>query len=326
MRSFAGLLLVLAVTVSGSLATPASAKEVRILSKEDKRGDVKLLKSKKISTTKKKSIDIDRASIVRLDNGRYRYKVRIKKIFKSKSWDQMVFFSSSVPGGKPTVYTSVNFKLRSSGGAYGWNSTTEESCKLKVRRSGRYAWVDVPPRCAAYDGDLVRVGTATGRYQSDENLYSSDAVRLGIFDAGSTRVLAVAADSDYEAVCQFVKMNYAAGDGTFALRCSPFDIDGRDSSRYVDDFRYYESDLAQVVTGKISANELTLDPEFGSGHIEEYQYFTKNGSFSDYFWDYRDFEKVQTRIPRVLTNSSSVTFTVHTDHDLFVDYYNRDSR
>lgn len=155
--------------------------DTTLLKRADKRGDVKLYKSNYISKTKKKSIDIQRASVIQLSNGKIRFKVRIKKIHKSKDWDQMVFFDSSIRGGDPTEYSSVSFKIRNSGGAAAYNSRTEKSCNLKVKRKGKAAWVDVPRRCAPWDGDTVNAGTATGHYQSDENLYSSDRLRLGTF-------------------------------------------------------------------------------------------------------------------------------------------------
>lgn len=323
MRPWLALLATTAVLLGGTSA-PAQAKDTTLLSKTDKRGDVSIYKGKKISKTKKKSIDIDRASIVRLSNGKYRYKVRIKKVYTSRKWDQMVFFDAV--GGSPRTYASVGFKTRNSGGAYASNSATEDTCRLAVKRKGREFWVDVPARCAAYDGDAVKVTTATGHYQSDAPLYSRDTLSLGRFNAGTNRVFAVPAGSTYEAVCQFAAMDYDAGNGTFALRCSPYDWEGRDSGRYVDDYRYYKSPLAHAVTGTIADNRLTLDPQFGSTTIDQYQYVIRSGGYSRYFDDYRDFERVQSLIPKVLTSSPWGTISVYTDHDLYVDYYYRETR
>lgn len=178
MRTLLGLAAALALTAA--TIGPASA-DTTILKKDDRRGDVKIHKPKFISKAKKKSIDIDRASIVQLDNGKFRYKVRIKKIHKSKKWDQMVFFHSLLKGGDPAEYTSVSFKIRNSGGAYGYDSQNEASCALKVKRKGRTTWVDVPRKCAPWDGDTVTVSTVTGHYQTDAPAYSSDKLRLGVF-------------------------------------------------------------------------------------------------------------------------------------------------
>ena len=183
MHKIVGLVLTLVLVVAGS-AVPASASaDVTLLAKSDKRGDVKLLKSKKISKAKKKSIDIDRAAVVLLGNGKFRYKVRLKKLHRSKKWDQMVFFISEDPRrtqyGYPVVNTSVSFKVRNSGGASGYDSVSGDVCSLKVKRKGRSVWVDVPEKCAPNEGDRVRVATATGHYQTDERPYSKDSLRLG---------------------------------------------------------------------------------------------------------------------------------------------------
>lgn len=324
MRVFLTLLTAVALVVGGTVAS-AQAKDTTLLNKADKRGDMKIYKNKHLSKAKKKSIDLERASITRLANGKYRYKVRIKKIYTSRKWDQMVFFDSSIVG-RATTYTSVGFKTRNSGGAYAYNSTTEDSCRLAVKRKGRDVWVDVPSRCAAYDGDVVKVNTAAGHYQSDAPLFSEDRLTLGRFNAGAAREFAVPAGSTYDAMCQITSMNYNAGEGDFTLRCSPYDIEGRDAARYVDDFRYYQSKLAHVVTGTIHSDELRLDSEFGGTVIEQYEYFTRTSSESNFFWDYHDFELVQSRIPKVLTTSSAGTIRVSTDHDLYVDYYYRETR
>lgn len=177
MRILIGLITALAL--AATTATPANAANATVLTKKDKRGDVKIYKSKKLSKTKKKSIDIYQASITKLSNGKYRYKVRIKKIHKSKKWDQIVYFGTFDSAGNEN--TSAWFKIRNSGGAQAYDSYRQVSCKITVKRSGRTAWVDVPYKCAPYNGDSVRLATIAGHYQSDAPKYSRDTVRLGTF-------------------------------------------------------------------------------------------------------------------------------------------------
>lgn len=168
------MVLVLLVLV----AAPAMAN-TSVLTKKDPKGDVTIYKPKFISKAKKKSIDIDKTSVVLLDNGKYRFKVWMKKLHTSKKWDQMVFFETSTADS--TELVSVDFKVRNSGGAYAYNSVTEELCSLKVKRKGRTVWVDVPARCAPADGQQLRLDTATGHYQTDAPIYSRDHVYVGAF-------------------------------------------------------------------------------------------------------------------------------------------------
>jgi hypothetical protein len=180
MRAHIGLALASVVLVSALPASAeASSAPTTIVSKTDKRGDVKILKSKAISKSKKKTIDIQRAAVQRLSNGKIRFKVRIKKIVRTKKWDQMVFFSGHNEDNGPYVYSSIGFKIRNSGGAYASQAVTDNVCTLKVRRSGRYAWVDVPRSCAPVAGEDLVVSTVTGHYQTDEDAYSSDQLKLG---------------------------------------------------------------------------------------------------------------------------------------------------
>src|SRR5690606_15692603 len=130
---------------------------------------------------KKRSIDMDRVSIVQLDSGRVRFKVRIRKIHRSRKRDQMVFLNSAVRGGDPAEYTSLGFRTRNSAGAYAHNSRTGETCSLRVERKRRTTWVDVPRRCAPWNGDTVDVSTVTGHFQPDATPYSMDRLRLGVF-------------------------------------------------------------------------------------------------------------------------------------------------
>lgn len=180
MRALLGFALpvIVLVTVLPAFAGPASATTT-IVSAKDKRGDVKILKSTVISKSKKETIDIDRASVRLLDNGKVRFKVRVKKIVLTKKWDQMVFFTGHNDDNGPYAYSSIGFKIRNSGGAYASQAVTENQCELKVRRSGRNVWVDVPRRCAPVTGEKLSAGTATGHYQTDEDSYSSDQLNLG---------------------------------------------------------------------------------------------------------------------------------------------------
>lgn len=176
------LTLVIALLFATVAAAPAYA-DTTVLAKNDKRGDVKLYKSKYLSKAKKKSIDIQRASIIQRSNGSMRFKVRIKKIKKSKKWDQMVFFSTSLPSDD-SQFVDIGFTIRRSKGAYAHNSTRGETCSLKVKRKGRTAWVDVPQRCTPSTGHRVLLTTYTGHFQTDAPPYSRDKLRLGTVKLG----------------------------------------------------------------------------------------------------------------------------------------------
>lgn len=178
MRTVLVAALFLGLMSSG--VSPATA-DTTILEKTDERGDVRLFEDTSISKRKKRSIDIDRASVVQLDSGRIRFKVRIRKIHRSKRWDQIVVFSSGVHGGGETQSNSVVFTTRNRRGAYAYDSRTDANCSLRVKRKRRTVWVDVPRRCAPSDGDTVDLGTITSRFRSDENAYSMDLLRLGVF-------------------------------------------------------------------------------------------------------------------------------------------------
>lgn len=159
------------------VATPADAASV-LVSKKDRSGDVTLYKPSLISTAQKKSIDIDKASVKALGNGKLRFTVRIKKLSTSRKWDQMAFFHAGPPGGDPQQ-VSITFKLRGSGGAYAYDSVSTQGCPLKVRRKGREAWVDVPRRCSPIAGKSLVLDTYAGHYQTDAPPYSHDRLRLG---------------------------------------------------------------------------------------------------------------------------------------------------
>jgi len=184
MRTLVGLVATLALTTV--TATSASASTEVLLLMKDKRGDVKIFKSKKISTTKKKSIDIESASLTKLSSGKYRYKVRIKKAYHSKKWEQVISFSSypiddmSLGSG-----TSVGFDTSARTTKAG-NERTSSFCSVKVHRKGRTFWVDVPRKCAPYSGDAVSVGTITAHYgKTFSGFYSSDELTLGVLNVPS---------------------------------------------------------------------------------------------------------------------------------------------
>lgn len=163
------------------LAAPANADST-VLTKRDPKGDVKIYTSKVISKADKKSIDIDKATIRRLGSGTYRFEVRLKRLSRSKSWDQMVTFDSGNGQSDPR-YGQVAFKVRSSAGASAYNSSTAAVCHLKVRRKGRSVRVDVPARCAPYGGQMIRVSAYTGYWQTDAPLFSRDRLKMGRFAA-----------------------------------------------------------------------------------------------------------------------------------------------
>jgi hypothetical protein len=161
------------------LAAPANADST-VLTKRDPKGDVKIYKSKTISKADKKSIDIDKATIKLRDSGKYRFEVRLKRLSRAKTWDQMVTFDGG-DGQSDPRYVQVAFKVRTSAGASAYNVSTEASCNLKVRRKGRSVWVDVPARCAPYGGQVIRVNAYTGYWQTDAPLFSRDRLNIGRF-------------------------------------------------------------------------------------------------------------------------------------------------
>lgn len=177
MRSASKPLLALVIVVL--LAAPASADST-VLTKRDPKGDVRTYKSKTISKTDKKSIDIDKATIKLLDSGKYRFEVRLKKISRSKKWDQMVTFDSGNGPSDPR-YGQVAFKVRTNTGASAYHHSSGANCKLKVRRNGRSVWVDVPSRCGPYDGQMVRVKAYAGYWQTDAPHFSRDRLNMGRF-------------------------------------------------------------------------------------------------------------------------------------------------
>lgn len=170
LRLFVGLVLVVLA------AAPAHAAST-VLTKKDRAGDVTLYRPDFISTSQKKSIDIDRASVRALGNGKLRFTVRIKKVHKTRKWDQMVFFRSGFAGNPRQV--EITFKIRGSAGAYAFDSATAQGCPLQVRRKGREASVDVPRRCGPTLGQSLTLDTYTGHYQTDAPPYSHDRLRLG---------------------------------------------------------------------------------------------------------------------------------------------------
>jgi hypothetical protein len=103
-----------------------------VLTKRDPKDDVKIYKSKTISKTNKMSIDIDEATIKLLDSGKYRFEVRLKKLSRSKKWDQMITFDSG-DGQSDPRYVQVAFEVRSSEGASAYNVSTERAA---ISRSG----------------------------------------------------------------------------------------------------------------------------------------------------------------------------------------------
>lgn len=168
---------VVAVAVVLLLAAPADAATT-LLSKKDAKGDVTLYRSSFITAAQKKSIDIEKASVKVLGNGKYRFTVRIKKIHTTRKWDQIALFHAGPSGGDPQQ-VAVTFKVRGSSGAYAYDSVSTEGCPLKVRRKGREAWVDVPRRCAPQSGQNVVLDTYAGHYQTDAPPYSHDRLRMG---------------------------------------------------------------------------------------------------------------------------------------------------
>jgi hypothetical protein len=106
--------------------------------------------------------------------------VRLRKLYKSKKWDQMVFFNSRYDDNDPKN-VPIGFKVRNSTAAYAYDDEMDANCAPKIGRKGRSVWVDVPAKCRPWDGQTVQLDTYTGKWQSDARPFFRDHVTVGTF-------------------------------------------------------------------------------------------------------------------------------------------------
>jgi hypothetical protein len=179
----AGPLLALAVplgTIVGPAATPASAATTHVVTSHDQWGDVRSTATKRLTLREKRSIDMGRVTVDRVDRTA-RVTIRVRKVIRVPKFDQMFFITLTerrdAPGGQWMTNAGFTTKDRGSYAAYSsMNGNQWDNCRLAVdvRPVKRELVATIPWRCAAEGPVKVAVYSYTGHFETDQRPYSAD--------------------------------------------------------------------------------------------------------------------------------------------------------
>lgn len=178
-----GLAAAICLSILGlSVPQPAYAGEA-LLEGQDPAGDVRIYNNDGLSVKDRKSIDLRRAWVSKIDQNTYRVSVKLKRVAaKTTRWDQMVFFTSHPQDENINQYADIGFTHRPRSAAYAYTSRGNESCELgsvKRKPAKDVLSITVPLRCMPRNGWHMDATTVTGTFRSDAPAYSGDRVHMG---------------------------------------------------------------------------------------------------------------------------------------------------
>ena len=177
--ALAALALPLAL-VAATSATPASAATTGIATSQDQWGDVRSTADRHLTLREKRSIDMGRITLDKVDR-KTRVTIRFRKVIRTPKFDQMFFMTlterKDAPGGQWMTNAGFTTKTRSSGASYmAMDGSDWEICHFDVtlHPAKREIAATLPARCTAKGPVRVRVYSYTGHFDTDAPPYSAD--------------------------------------------------------------------------------------------------------------------------------------------------------
>jgi hypothetical protein len=163
-----------------STASAAAATEA-VVTSVDQRGDVRLFSRPRLTRAEKKSIDIRRVTVERIDSRKARIIIKIRDVMGTPKFDQMFFVKltehpDTVDG--PWV-TDAGFTTK---GRYGYTGyyaadySDGDNCGLRssVNATTNEVVATIPWACTAEGRVKVSVWAMTGTFRSDAPIFSRD--------------------------------------------------------------------------------------------------------------------------------------------------------
>jgi hypothetical protein len=174
---------VAATCLTLTCAVASHADGTTVATTTDARGDVTVTKAKGLTSAERRSIDLRRITIKRVDRAA-RVIVTLKDVRRVKKYDQMVFIRWSEQPGSPGGPWSGDLGFTSKGAGYVSYFSEDfdevENCRVTVTVAPvkNQVAATVPWRCVP-EGPLdIRVTSVTGHFQTDAPAYSRDAHRV----------------------------------------------------------------------------------------------------------------------------------------------------
>ena len=166
--------------VAGPAAAPASAATTHVVTSHDQWGDVRNLGGQKVTLRAKRSIDMGRVDVDRVDR-KARVTIRLRKIIRVPRFDQMFFVTlterKDAPGGQWVTNAGFTTKGRYSYSSYSsMNGSRWDNCRLDVdvRPVKGEVVATIPWLCAAEGPVKISVSSYTGTFRSDAPAFSRD--------------------------------------------------------------------------------------------------------------------------------------------------------
>jgi len=179
----AGALAALALPlglVAGPTAAPASATTTNIATSHDQWGDVRNHGGQRLTLLEKRSIDMGRIDVDRVDR-KARVTIRMRKVIRTPKFDQMFFINlterKDAPGGQWETNAGFTTKGRYSYSSY-WamDGSRGYNCGLDVtvRPVKDEVVATIPWGCLAEGPVKVSVSSVTGFFRTDAPAFSTD--------------------------------------------------------------------------------------------------------------------------------------------------------
>ena len=166
--------------LAGPAAAPASAATTHVATSFDQWGDVRNFEGKRLTLLEKRSIDMGRVDVDRVDR-KARVTIRLRKVIRVSKFDQMFFITlterKDAPGGQWITHAGFTTKGRYSYSSYSsmdgnqWNNCRLAVDVLPVKDE---VVATIPWLCAAEGPVKVSVSSYTGTFRSDAPAYSTD--------------------------------------------------------------------------------------------------------------------------------------------------------
>lgn len=174
-------ILTAGLVVAGPLTSPARGAQP-VVDARDTKGDVRIYRRVSgVPHAERRGIDIRRATVTQVSN-RFRFEVRVKRLWLRRHYDQMAFVHLTQVDGPWTSEVAMSPQQPSRAYAVRYDPESSEYVNCDgVRSSSRAAqarfWLVVPKRCVPVGPVRMRVITLTGTFRGDGWPWSRDDLR-----------------------------------------------------------------------------------------------------------------------------------------------------
>ena len=164
--------------VAGPLPAPAHGAQP-VVDARDARGDVRIYhRVSGVPQAERRGIDIRRATVTKVGN-RFRFEVRVKRLWLRRPYDQMAFVHLTQVDGPWTSEVAMSPQQPSRAYAVRYDQESFEyvNCdgvRTKSRAAQARFWVVVPKRCVPAGPVRIKVITLTGTFRGDGWPWSRD--------------------------------------------------------------------------------------------------------------------------------------------------------